>query len=314
MTSRFVLGTRGSELALWQARHVAARLRGLDPPLRVEERILRTAGDREPSARLDALGGRGVFVRELEAGLLGKRIDLAVHSLKDLPTSQPQGLVLAAVLERHDPRDAVVSREGWTLEELPRGATVATGSYRRRCQLLHARPDLRVVPVRGNVPTRVRKLSELQFDALVLAVAGIERLGITSVPARPIPLEVCLPAVGQGALVIEVRSRDRQLVERLRALNHAETSREVRAERAWLRRLGGGCLAPATGHAVVDGGRLRLEAVVGDPDGRRLLRDAIVGPATDADGLGQALAERMLAAGAAELLRLARTTVPADAG
>jgi len=305
------LGTRGSPLALWQARHVAQRLRELDPALTVEEHVITTEGDVQQHAPL-AQGDRGVFVRRIEQALLAGSIDLAVHSLKDLPTTQPAGLVIGAVPERHDPRDAVVSADGATFEELAPGARVGTGSFRRRTQLLQARPELRFEPVRGNIDTRVRKMREGRFDAVILALAGLERLGITAAPFRPIPLELCLPAVGQGALAVECRSDDAALLRSLAQLDHTPSRRAVDAERAFLRRLGGGCLAPATGHARLDGATLRLRAAVGDADGRELLRDAEEGPATDAEAIGERLARRMLAAGAARLLEAARESEGAD--
>ncbi len=310
--ARVILGTRGSDLARWQAAHVADLLGKLHPGLEIEQQVIRTHGDRDHTVPIEGLQGRGVFVREIERALLDERVDLAVHSLKDMPTEQPQGLVVAAVPARHDPRDALLTLDGRTLQELPGGATVATGSYRRRCQLLAVRPDLRVVPVRGNVPTRVERLRERRFDALVLAVAGIERLGIRSVPVRPLEPEVCLPAAGQGALGVETRVADAETRRRAAALDHPASSRAVAAERAFLHRLGGGCLAPATAYAVVEDERLSLRAVVGDADGCQLLRDAAEGPLGDAEKIGAAVAERMLEAGAGELLDAARRAAGVD--
>lgn len=303
-----VLGTRGSPLALWQSHHVADRLQRLHPGLEVELLIIRTEGDRVTDRPFGDMPGRGFFVKEIEDALLEGRIDLAVHSLKDLPTEQPDRLSLAAVLTRHDPRDAVLSVEGWRFSDIPEGTEVATGSPRRRSQLLHARPDLRMTLVRGNVDTRVRKLREGRFGAMILALAGVERLGIREVPARPIPVEVSLPAVGQGAVAVETRTDDaptRRLVE---PLTDPTTLVAVRAERAFLQRLGGGCLAPATAHAWMEGGRLRLEAMVGDPDGVRLLRDGEIGSASEGEAMGERLADRLLAAGGERILRDARSS------
>ena len=302
---RLVVGTRGSALALWQARHIATALRENHRDLRLEERIITAEGDRE-TGPVGQAEGRGVFVREIEEALLAGRIDLAVHSLKDLPTTQPEGLVIAAVPERHDPRDALLSMEGWSVDQLPRGAVVGTGSPRRRSQLLHARPDLKVVPVRGNVDTRIRKLREGGLDALVLALAGVERLGITSVPAVAIPVEMCLPAVGQGALAVETRADDASTRDRVRPLDDSASARATSAERAFLRRLGGGCLAPATAYARIAGDRMIVEAVVAHPDGARLMRESERGAPDDGEEIGRALGERMLAAGAGDLLTLAR--------
>ena len=300
------LGTRGSPLALWQSRHVAARLHELHPGLAVELVVLQTEGDQRQDRPIAISDERGVFVRRIEDELLAGRIDLAVHSLKDLPTRQPEGLVIAAVPERHDPHDALLTINGATWDELPVGSFLGTGSFRRRAQLLNARPDLETVPVRGNVDTRVRKLLAGEFDGLVLALAGVERLGIRSVVCRPLDFSVCLPAVGQGALAIEIRADDRVTRGALKALNHAPSAQAVAAERAFLRRLGGGCLAPVGAHATIDGETLRLNAVVGDPDGKKLLRDAIVGGADSGERHGEALAARMIAAGAGEILQRAR--------
>jgi len=303
--NKIVLGTRGSVLALWQARHVAARLREAHPGLDVQEKIIRTEGDRDMSV-LGANSSRGIFVREIESALLSGAIDLAVHSLKDLPTAQPDGLTLVAISERHDPRDAILSPRGYDLESLPEGAVLGTGSFRRRCQILNLRPDLKIVPVRGNLQTRLRKLGEHQFDALVLALAGVERVGVEDVPVRPIPEDQCLPAVGQGVLAMEMRTGDDHVAQRLSVLEHGPTRQRITAERSFLHRLGGGCLAPATGFAEFTADGMKVRAVVGDPDGTTLLRDSETGPVADAEAIGIRLAGRLLEAGAAELLEQAR--------
>lgn len=303
--NKLVLGTRGSALALWQARHVAAELRIRHPGLEVEEKIIRTEGDQNMKV-LGATSARGVFVREIEEALLSRRIDLAVHSLKDLPTEQPAGLHLVAVSERHDPRDAIMSPAGLDLESLPRGAVLGTGSFRRRTQLLHIRPDLAIKPIRGNLQTRIRKLVEGRYDALVLALAGVQRLGMDELPVRPVPEEQCLPAVGQGILGLETRSDDARANDLVQVLDHGPTRKVVEAERSFLHHLGGGCLAPATGFATRHGEDLLIRAVVGDPDGRTVLRDQETGPADDGAELGRRLAGRMLQAGAAAMLEQAR--------
>lgn len=297
-----VLGTRGSPLALWQARHVAGLLRTAHAGLTVEERIVRTEGDVQQTAPLGP-GDRGVFVRAIEQMLLAGEIDLAVHSLKDLPTQQPEGLVIAAVPEREDPRDGLLSIEGWSFEQMPPGTVVATGSFRRRAQLLHARPGVRMVPVRGNVDSRIRKLEEGRFGALVLAMAGIKRLRIDQPPCVPIGVELCLPAVGQGALAVQVRRDDEDARVLAGVLDHADSRAAVRGERSFLRALGGGCLAPAAAFAIVEGATVRLEAAVGDPEGVQLLRDRESGSVDDAAALGEELAGRMLRAGAGKLMR-----------
>jgi hydroxymethylbilane synthase len=303
--TRLVLGSRGSALALWQARHVAGLLRAAHPGLGIEEVIIKTEGDRRTEQALSALGGKGVFVKEIEDALLEGRIDLAVHSMKDMPTEMPEGLGFAAVPRRHDARDALLTTDGAGLADLPRGARVATGSPRRRAQLLAARPDLRMIEMRGNVDTRVRKLKEGQCTAMVLAVAGIERLGI-DVPRVALPLEICLPAVGQGALAIETRSADAGTRALVGVLDDPETAWRVEAERAFLAQLGGGCLAPAAAHAQVRGGELLLEGIVADPDGSRVLRDRESGPVERAAALGERLAARLLEAGGAAILREVR--------
>ena len=300
-----MLGTRGSALALWQARHVARRLEQRHAGLEVEEAIIDTDGDLRAGAPL-AGGDVGLFVRRIEQELLAGRIDLAVHSLKDLPTEQPDGLALAAIPERHDPRDALVSLAGRTFEELPAGTRIGTGSPRRRAQLLHARPDLDTAPIRGNVDTRVRKLERGEYGAIVLALAGLERLGVRSVPYRPIDPAVCLPAVGQGALAIETRADDARTRALAAALDDRDTRRAVEAERAFLRELGAGCLAPATGWATITDGALTLRAAVGDTDGIELLRDEERGAAGEGLEIGRRLARRMAEAGARRLIELSR--------
>ncbi len=301
-----MLGTRGSPLALWQARHVATRLEESNPDLAVEIVIIRTEGDRVTDRPVGDMPGRGFFVKEIEDALQERRVDLAVHSLKDMPTEQPAGLEIAAVLDRHDPRDALLSVEGWSFAELPRGTLVATGSPRRRSQLLHARPDLGMCLVRGNVDTRIRKLREGKFGAMVLALAGVERLGLRDVPLRPIPIEVCLPAVGQGAVAVETRSGDATARRFVGALTDPTTLRCALAERAFLHRLGGGCLAPATAHARIVEGRIVVDAMVGDPDGRRVLRDHGEGSPEDGARLAEGLADAHLAAGGDAILGDAR--------
>jgi hydroxymethylbilane synthase len=300
------LGSRGSALALWQAHHVADRLRAAWPGLAVDITIIKTEGDQRTDIPLTASFGKGVFVREIEDGLLQGTIDLAVHSLKDLPTETPEGLVLGAIPLRHDSRDALVCRSARRVEDLPESALVATGSPRRQCQLLASRRDLRFTLVRGNVDTRLRKLDEGQFDALILAVAGIERLGLTDAPYAPIPFSLCLPAPGQGALAIETRADDGETLRRVRVLDDPHTAACVAAERGFLAALGAGCLAPAGALATIAGDTLVLDAMVGYPDGRKQERDRIEGAPDHASSLGSALAGRLLDAGGAAILREVR--------
>lgn len=297
------LGSRGSPLALWQANHVGERLRDAWPGLVVDIVIIKTEGDRRAGATQPASFGKGIFVKEIEDALLEGTIDLAVHSLKDLPTATPAGLSLAAIPRRHDARDALICRSARHVAELPKDALVATGSPRRRCQLLHARNDLRFTHVRGNVDTRLRKLDEGRFDALILAVAGIERLGFTDAPYAPIPYSLCLPAPGQGALAIEIRADDAATRRHVAPLDDEETARCVAAERGFLAALGAGCLAPAGAFATIAGDVLALDAMVGYPDGREQMRDRLEGAARDAEALGAALARRLLDAGGDAILR-----------
>jgi len=298
-----VAGTRGSTLALWQTRQVADRLQAASPGLEVQIRIIRTRGDAVADRPLSQVGGKGLFVTEIEDALAAGEIDLAVHSLKDMPTEQPEGLVLGAILERADARDALVVRGGaGDLWSLPAGARVGTSSLRRQAQLLAARPDLQTLDLRGNVDTRLRKLREGRYDAIVLAGAGLERLGLAGAISQILPLDVVLPAVGQGALCVEVRAGDAATRGLVAALDHAATRRAAGAERALLRRLEGGCQVPVGAYARPEGGELVLQGLVAAPDGTRLVRDEIRGPAAGAEELGTDLAGRLLAAGGAAIL------------
>ncbi len=302
---RLRLGTRGSPLALWQARHVAEALTGANAGLEVELVVIRTLGDRHLVAPA-RLGDKGIFVREIEEALRQGRINVAVHSLKDLPSGPPDRIAFGAILPRHDPRDALVTAGGLVLDDLPPGTLLGTGSLRRSGQLLHSRPDLRFAAMRGNVGTRVRRMREGACDGLVLALAGVERLGIREAGVRPIPTELCLPAAGQGAIVVEVRDGDRETRALVAPLDDKATASEVASERAFLDRLGGGCLAPATAHARVDGERIRLAGMACDPDGRRLIRRSVEGSAARGEELGKTLAAEILDAGGGEILREAR--------
>ncbi len=306
---RLVLGTRGSALALWQAHWVAEALQREHEGLEVALEIIQSDGDLNQDVPIGA-EDVGVFVRRIERALLDDRIDLAVHSLKDLPTDQPAQLTLAALPVRHDPRDALLTRDGATLDALSPGAKVGTSSPRRRTQLLHARPDLQIVPMRGNVDTRLRRLAEGDFDAVVLALAGVERLGLHEVPRTPIDPEVCLPAVGQGALAVQVRADDSETRRCVAALDDPHVRRQVVAERSFLRALGGGCLAPATAHATFDAGEGAgaglLRGLVGDLDGKRLLQAHVAIPDGGEEAAGRELAEILIGSGADRLLEEAR--------
>lgn len=297
---KLVVATRKSPLALWQANHVAQALRET-AGCEVELLPLVTQGDRILDAPLARIGGKGLFVKEIEEALLEGRADLAVHSLKDVPTVLPPGLVLGAILEREDPRDALCAPRHQRLDALPQGARVGTSSLRRRAQLLARRPDLEVVEIRGNVGTRLSKL-EGEVDAVILARAGLVRLGLEERITETIPAEVMLPAVGQGALAVEIREDDETTKRLLERLEHPETRDAVRAERALLARLEGGCQIPLAAHAVVEGARLRLEARVAQPDGSRLLVAEAAGEREQAEAIGVRAAEELLAQGADEIL------------
>jgi hydroxymethylbilane synthase len=288
-----VIGSRGSQLALWQARWVQARLGELGLESRIE--IIKTTGDKVLNVPLSSVGGKGLFTKEIEDGLLARQVDLAVHSLKDLPTEIPAGLQIAAIPERGDPRDAMVGRR---LADLREGAKVGTSSLRRSAQLRRLRPDLQVESVRGNVDTRLRKLDEGQYESIVLAAAGLTRLGWSGRIAELLEPEVMCPAVGQGALAVETRVGE----DVCQALDHALTRAAVTAERAVLSALGGGCLTPIGAHARVEGERLRLMAIVLSADGGQSVRDTGEGLASEAERIGSELGERLLKKGAERLL------------
>jgi hydroxymethylbilane synthase len=296
-----VLGTRGSKLALVQAETCAGRLRAAG--LAVEVRIIRTTSDHHPELPLSIIDRRDVFTRQLDEALLGGEIDLAVHSLKDVPTELPEKLVLAAITERHDPSDVLVSEERYDVDGLPRGAVVATSSLRRRAQLLHRRPDLRIVEIRGNVDTRVRKMRAGEADAVVLARAGLERLGLdvsAQAPRAVIPPDIVLSAAGQGSLAAATLE-DHHLRHRIReTLNHAPSERAVRAERAMLSALEGGCRVPVGALGAIEGNAIRLRGVVASPDGALLYRREAAGE--DPEVVGGRLARELLDMGASVVL------------
>ena len=295
------LGTRGSTLALAQAHWVKARIEERRPESKVEIVVLKTSGDRFIDASLQAIGGKGLFTKELEDALLRNEIDLAVHSLKDLPTEMAQGLALVAVPEREDARDVLVTREGTSLDRLPPGARIGTGSLRRRAQLLYHRPGLSVVGIRGNVDTRLRKLDAGEFDALVMAAAGLKRIGRGDRIVEFLPSEICVSAVAQGALGLQARANDSGN-EEWSFLHDAPTAAEVTAERSFLSRLGGGCQVPVGGRAVVVGDEIAMVGVVASPDGKLLKRAERSGKLADAAKLGAELAEELLRAGADRIL------------
>ncbi|OAT85517.1 hydroxymethylbilane synthase [Desulfotomaculum copahuensis] len=306
MNKEIVIGTRESRLALWQARWVAEQLQSRHPGVNFRLQGMKTHGDNILDVALAKIGDKGLFTKELELALLKGKIDLAVHSMKDLPTELPPGLSIGAICRREYPGDVLISRRGLKLAELPSGARVGTSSLRRTAQLLRFRPDLQISTMRGNLTTRLRKLTEQNLDALVLAYAGVHRLGLAEQITQRIPFDICLPAVGQGAIGVEIRSGDERIQSLIDSLNDRETQAAVTAERALMKELEGGCQVPVGALGRVDGEMITLEGIVASLDGRRAVRDAVTGPVAEASALGRTLARRMLAAGAAEILNAAR--------
>lgn len=302
-----VIGSRGSKLALWQAEQARARLLALNDQLEIRIEVIKTTGDVKKDP-LSVIGGKGVFTKELEDALLDGRIDLAVHSLKDLPTILPERLTISAICEREDPRDALVmGREAEfdlrAIGNIPRGAIVGTSSPRRLAQLRCMRGnDIDIRDLRGNVDTRIRKLDEGQYDVIILATAGLVRLGLQDRIALRIPVEHMVPAVGQGAIAIETRSDDEFALETTRKLDHRETRLACLAERAFLRGLGGGCQLPIAGHAHFEGELLKLDGLVARPDGTKRLQESLSGPPEQAEQIGAALAATLIEQGATTLL------------
>ncbi len=313
------LGTRKSALAQVQANWVAERLRASFPDLRVDLILITTTGDTlslSPAASgrgsmdsppvnagNDARGGlKALFTKEIEEALLENKIDLAVHSMKDLAGELPKGLLISAVPEREDPRDAWISKNKIPFKALPKGTQVGTGAVRRQAQLKHLRPDLKIMPLRGNVDTRLRKLSENELDGILLALAGLNRLGRASEATEILPLEVMLPAVGQGCLAIETRQGDKNPADYLKALDHPPSRQAALAERAFLKTLGGSCQTPIAGHASIESGELTMRGLVISPDGQQIVRARENGRPFDAEGIGERLAQKLLEAGADKIL------------
>ncbi|WP_019838117.1 hydroxymethylbilane synthase [Acinetobacter towneri] len=297
------IATRQSPLALWQAEHIRARLEAMHADLTVELVTFVTQGDKILDTPLAKIGGKGLFVKELEAALMDGRADLAVHSMKDVPMALPEGLSLAVICEREDPFDAFVSNHYASFADLPQGAKVGTSSLRRKCQILKARPDLDIIDLRGNVGTRLSKLDDGQYDAIILASAGLRRLGLAERIRHTIQPDVSLPAVGQGALGLECRSQDQAVLDLILPLMHAETNVCVRAERAFNAYLEGGCQVPIAGYATLQNGQLQIEGRVGSVDGRTILKAVQHGAPEQAEMLGEELAKALLAQGAGELLK-----------
>ncbi|HEY0566467.1 MAG TPA: hydroxymethylbilane synthase, partial [Terriglobales bacterium] len=288
---RLRIGSRGSKLALWQAHHVSALLTGMGHEVEIE--VIKTTGDKILDVALAQVGTKGMFTKEIEEALADARVDLAVHSMKDVPTELMPEFTLAATMEREDPRDAFLSVHHDGLSDLPHGAHVGTSSLRRQAQLKATRPDLRISPLRGNVDTRIRKLESGEYDAIMLAAAGVKRLGLEAFVRQRLDATTMLPAVGQGALAIEVAKTNRKVYDIVRLLNHEETERNVACERALLGALGGGCQVPIAAHAVSVGDQLTLTALVARPDGSEVLREQQSGPSPEV--LGSAVAKLLLA-------------------
>jgi hydroxymethylbilane synthase len=299
--TRLRIGTRASQLALWQANWTKAQLENRYPGIFVELVKIKTMGDKILDVPLAQVGGKGLFVKEIEEAMLRGEIDLAVHSMKDVPTEFPDGLGLVVTTEREDPRDAFIS-DGVKFSELRHGARIGTSALRRQAQLLKARPDLEMVIIRGNVETRIRKLKEDNLDAVILAAAGLNRLGFTDVITELLSVDFSIPAIGQGALGLECRLDDKETIAAIAFMNHPDTAAAVMAERALLKRCEGGCQVPIAAHGTIDGGGLKLVGFIASVDGSNTVKDEISGTPADAEKLGCELADRLLAAGGREIL------------
>ena len=298
------IGTRGSKLAMTQANFVAGCLKQIAPEMSTEICVIKTTGDIMQDVSLLNIGGKGVFVKEIEDALASGAIDLAVHSMKDVPTENPEGLKFAAILPREDARDILVSRGNRKIEFMPKGAKIGTGSMRRASQILAIMPDITIVPLRGNLDTRLKKIETENLAGVILAAAGMKRMGFAEKISQYLPIETMLPAVGQGALGLEIRDNDEPLKNILAKLNHEPTQKEVTAERAYLRALGGGCRLPIAAFAKIDGGQLSLEGLVAAPQGSNIIRDKVKGDPSEAEELGGKLAEIILERGGKKLLDL----------
>jgi hydroxymethylbilane synthase len=301
-TDKIIIGTRGSQLALWQANWVKSAISDTHPELTVELSVIKTRGDKILDVPLAKVGGKGLFVKEIEEALLDGRIDLAVHSMKDMPADIPAGLRIGAVPEREEPRDVLVTRSGLPFEKLPTGARIGTSSLRRSAQLLHVRPDVTIVPLRGNLDTRLKKLETERLDAIVLAAAGVNRLGLADRITQLLDESLMLPAVGQGALCIETRQADPPIAKATATLDHLVTRQVVMGERAFLNRLEGGCQVPIAGHGHIDENGFTLTGLVCDVDGSHLIKETRSGPAEQSERIGLELADALLARGAGDIL------------
>jgi hydroxymethylbilane synthase len=305
------IGTRGSQLALYQANWVKEKLIQTHPHLKVTLITIKTTGDKIQDAPLAKIGGKGLFVKEIEEALILKRVDLAVHSIKDVPTELPKELHLSAITRREDPRDVFISKDGKNLRELQQGAKIGTSSLRRQAQLLHFRGDLELIPLRGNLDTRLKKLEKMNMDGIILAMAGVKRLGFESRITEIIPTEISLPAIGQGALGIETRKGDKEVEERIHFLNDLPSAIAISAERAFLKKLEGGCQVPIAAFARIIDSTIHIDGLVGTIDGKRLIKHHLEGPIDQGVLLGTELAEILLGKGAKEILEeVYRRSVP----
>jgi len=313
--TKVVIGSRGSELALWQSNWVKGALEKQFPELLVEVFVIKTKGDRILDSPLSEVGSKGIFTREIDEALLEGRIDISVHSLKDLPTETPEGLDVGAIMEREEVNDVFIShpqKAYKSMDELPHGAKIATGSLRRKCQLLHYRPDLEIVDIRGNVPTRLQKLDTSSWDGLILAKAGLIRMNLTHRITETIPTDILLPAVGQGAIAVEVRSNDQQVMSLVATVNHEPTATATRAERTFLESLKGGCQVPIGAYARIKDGTFVMDGLIGSLDGKKLIRSTIHGDASQADALAKTLARTLLQSGGDKILREIRAETPSE--
>jgi hydroxymethylbilane synthase len=305
--NRVVIATRGSALALWQAEHTKARILAVAPETTVELNVITTSGDKILDVPLAKVGGKGLFVKEIEQALVDNQADVAVHSMKDVPAELAPGLEMVAVSSREVPWDALCAREPVTVDTLPKGAKVGTSSMRRQCQLLARRPDLEILMLRGNVPTRIRKLDEGQFDAIVLAAAGLTRLGMGDRITQQLPLEISIPAVAQGVLGLETRAGDSAVIDLIRkAIHDPNEERRIAAERRFLAKMGGSCQTPLAAHGTFKEGELELVGMCGMPDGSKILHATVTGHPSQAEQLGERLADKLLEQGAADILAVTK--------
>lgn len=302
MKNHIIIGTRGSQLALWQANWVKTSLIEKHPGLSVDLLIIKTKGDKITDVPLAKVGGKGLFVKEIEEAISDRRVDLAVHSMKDMPADIPEGLCISAVPERESPEDVLISKHGLLLSQLPKGARIGTSSLRRSAQIKHLRPDAEIVSLRGNLDTRLKKLETENFDAIILAAAGVKRLGLEARITQYLDAAMMLPAVGQGALCIESRKDDSEVLPIIAALDHPPTRTVVMGERAFLNRLEGGCQVPIAAHGKIENNRFVISGLVSDIDGKTIVRDTISGSLSESESVGIQLAEMLLSRGAGQIL------------